>query len=207
MTGTVSDPSGAVVPNATVDATNDSNQQKYTTTTTGKGVYFIPYMLPGTYTVTATAPGFKTQKQPDVLLQASQSRGLNFTLEVGAATQTVEVTSAAPLIETANGSGGTVLTEREIENAPLNGRQIYTLLGTTPGSQFTQTQFGAQGYSGTRGLGCFELLYAGRRGAGIPAIYSRRRQHHHAGARVTRNLGNGSKRGCPAGGQCHDHHL
>ena len=55
-----------------------------------------------------------------------------------------------PLIETANGSGGTVLTGQQLENLPMNGRQVYTLLGTTPGSQFLQTQFGAQGYSGTR---------------------------------------------------------
>lgn len=150
LTGTVTDPSGAVIPNVTVEATNNSTQQKYTTTTTGKGVYFIPYVLPGTYKVTASANGFTTQEQDNVLLQASQSRGLNFSLPVGTTTQTVEVSDVPPLIETANGSGGTVLTEREIENVPLNGRQVYTLLGTTPGSQFLQTQFGAQGYSGTR---------------------------------------------------------
>ena len=150
MTGTVSDPSGAFVPGATVDAVNTSTQQNYTTTTTGKGVYFIPYMLPGTYTVSVKSAGFKTQEQDNVVLQAGKSTGLNFALQVGAASQTVDVSATPPLIETANGSGGTVLTQREIENAPLNGRQIYTLLGTTPGSQFLQTQFGAQGYSGTR---------------------------------------------------------
>ena len=150
LTGTVTDPSGAVVPNVTVEAINNSTQQKYTTKTTDKGVYFIPYVLPSTYTVTASASGFKTQEQDNVLLQASQSRGLNFSLQVGTETQTVEVTGESPLIETANGSGGTVLTQREIENVPLNGRQVYMLLGTTPGSQFLSTQFGSSGQSGTR---------------------------------------------------------
>ena len=150
LTGEVRDPSGATVAQAQVRATNQATQQAYEATTTDKGVYFIPYMLPSTYTVTVTAPGFKTQVQDNLVVQAGKSSGLNLTLELGTATQTVEVTGAPPLIETANGSGGTVLTERELENVPLNGRQIYTLLGTTPGSQFLQNQFGAQGYSGTR---------------------------------------------------------
>ncbi len=97
LTGTVSDPSGAVVPNATVEAVNNSTQQKYTTETTAKGVYFIPYVLPGTYTVTARASGFKAQEQPNVLVQASQSRAINFNMQVGETSQTVEVTGAAPL--------------------------------------------------------------------------------------------------------------
>jgi hypothetical protein len=151
LTGTVSDPSGAVIPNATVEAVNNSTQQKYTAKTTGSGAYYIPYILPGTYTVRATAPGFKTAEQNDVTLEASRSFNLNFKLEVGMATQTVEVTTAPPLLENANGSGGTILDAHELENVPLNGRQVYTLIGTTPGSAFLQHQFGASGYSGTRG--------------------------------------------------------
>ncbi len=151
ITGQVTDPSGALVSQASVTAVNNATQQSYPTTTTDKGVYFIPYVLPGTYTVTVEATGFKQQVQQNVVVQASQSVGLNFALQLGTETQKIEVTGAPPLIETANGSGGTVLTEQQIANLPLNGRQIYTLIGTTPGSQFLQTQFGSQGYSGTRG--------------------------------------------------------
>ncbi len=150
MTGQVTDPSGATVASAQVQAVNRDTQQAYNVKTTDKGDYFIPYVLPGNYTVTVTSPGFKNQVQDNVVLQAGKSTGLNFALQLGAASQTVEVTGAPPLIETANGSGGTILTEREIENLPLNGRQIYTLIGTTPGSQFLQTSFGAGGYSGNR---------------------------------------------------------
>ncbi len=151
LTGSVTDPSGAIVSGASVLAVNNATQQSYTTKTTDKGVYFIPYILPGTYTVSVSLQGFKTAEQQSVVLQASQSLALNFALQLGTETEKVEVTGEAPLIEAANGSGGTVLTLEALENLPLNGRQVYTLVGTTPGSQFLQTQFGAQGYSGTRG--------------------------------------------------------
>lgn len=151
ITGQVTDPSGANVAGATVEAVNRDTHQSYRTTTTDKGVYFIPYVLPGTYRVSVTEQSFKTQVQDNVVVQAGKSIGLNFALQLGTQTQQVEVTAAPPLLETANGSGGTVLTEQQLENLPLNGRQVYTLIGTTPGSQFLQTQFGAKGYSGTRG--------------------------------------------------------
>lgn len=151
LTGQVTDPSGAIVPGAKVTAVNNDTQQTYTDTTNRSGNYYIPYVLPGTYTVTVNANGFKKNVQHNVVLQASQSYGLNFTLQVGATTQSVTVTAAPPQINTSSGSGGTMLTDRTIQSLPLNGRQIYMLIGTTPGSQFLQTQFGASGYSGTRG--------------------------------------------------------
>jgi hypothetical protein len=151
LTGQVTDPSGAVVPNAAVTAVKNDTHQTYQAKTDHTGIYSIPYMLPGLYTVMVKAPGFKTHVQEKVLLQASQRYGLNVRLQVGAATQRITVTSAPPLINTASGSSANMLTGREIENLPLNGRQIYMLIGTTPGSQFLQTQFGASGYSGTRG--------------------------------------------------------
>lgn len=151
LTGEVTDPSGAVVPNATVTAVRSETQQTYTVKTNKSGLYSIPYMLPGLYTVSVSAPGFKLHTQQKVLLTASQTFGLNVQLQVGASTQSVTITAAPPLLQTANAMGGTVLSSRAIENLPLNGRQIYTLIGTTPGSKFLQKQFGASGYSGTRG--------------------------------------------------------
>ena len=123
----------------------------YTAQASDAGVYYIPYVVPGTYTVTASASGFKTAIQDKVLLLAGKYFGQNFTLQVGAIEEKVEVTAAPPMIETANGSGGTILDERTLQNVPVNGRQVYMLIGTTPGSQFTQTQFGPGGNSGTRG--------------------------------------------------------
>jgi hypothetical protein len=152
LTGQVTDSSGALVRGAEVTAVNGASGTTYTDHTTDKGVYYIPYVLPGTYTVSASAQGFKTEVQDKVLLLASETFNQNFKLEVGAVSQQVVVTVAPPQLETSNASGNTILDQRELQNVPLNGGQAYMLIGTTPGSQFTQTQFGAGGgFSGTRG--------------------------------------------------------
>ena len=151
LTGTITDPSSAVVPGAKITAVNQDTKQKYASSANTKGEYFIPYVLPGTYSITVSADGFRTKVQDGVVLEANQTIGLDFKLEVGTSAQTVEVTESIPLLESESGSNNTVISDREIEDSPLNGRQIYMLLGTTPGSEFLQTQFGSSGYSGTRG--------------------------------------------------------
>ncbi|HUA14335.1 MAG TPA: TonB-dependent receptor [Verrucomicrobiae bacterium] len=151
LTGQVTDPTGAVVPRAHIKAVNNDTGSAYTAETSDAGVYYIPYVVPGTYTVTATADGFKTAVQDKVLLLAGKYFGQNFTLQVGAANETVEVTGAPPLLETEDASGGTILDQKVLENVPVSGNQVYMLIGTTPGSQFTQTTFGPGGFSGTRG--------------------------------------------------------
>jgi Carboxypeptidase regulatory-like domain len=130
LTGQVSDPAGALVPGAQVEAVNQATHQAYKTTSTDKGVYFIPYVLPGAYKVSVTATGFKTAVQDNVVLEASSSRGLNFALQLGTTQETVEVSGAPPLIETANGSGGTVLSQQEIENLPATAVCRTTTLRT-----------------------------------------------------------------------------
>jgi hypothetical protein len=151
LTGQVTDSDGRVVAKVRVVATNDETGSSYKADTSDAGVYYIPYVIPGTYTVRATAAGFKTAVQDKVLLLAGKYFGQNFVLTVGEIKETVEVTAAPPLIETANGSGGTILDEKILQNVPVSGRQVYMLIGTVPGSQFTQTQFGPGGFSGTRG--------------------------------------------------------
>src|ERR1700733_4306579 len=92
ITGTVTDPSGSKVPKVEVEAVNNATQQSYRTNTSEAGLYFIPYVLPGTYTVSAKAPGFKTAVQENVTTQGGVTTGLNFALQLGTATETVEVT-------------------------------------------------------------------------------------------------------------------
>jgi hypothetical protein len=150
LSGHVTDPSGATVPGATVQAVNNASKQSYTGTTTGSGDYVIPYILPGTYTVTAKARGFKASSNERIEIQTATSPVLNIHLQIGESTETVTVTGDVPLLDAETAVENNVLQTRELENIPLNGRQVYTLLGTTPGSQFLQTQFGASGYSGTR---------------------------------------------------------
>jgi hypothetical protein len=152
LTGQVTDPTGAVVPKAKVTATNVETGSTYTDLTTSAGVYYMPYVVPGTYKVKVEADGFKTAIQDNVLLLAGKYFGQNFKLEVGSFHETMEVTAAPPLLETENASGGTILDEKTMQNVPVAGRQVYMLIGTTPGSQFTTTAFGPGiGNSGTRG--------------------------------------------------------
>src|SRR5579872_6722329 len=151
LTGTITDASGAVVPKADVKAVNVDTGSTYTTKASDAGIYYIPYVVPGTYTVSASANGFKTAIQDKVLLLAGKYFGQNFTLEVGAETEKVEVTAAPPMIETANGSGGTIIDERTLQNIPVAGRQVYTLIATTPGSQYTGGGSGTRGWDNTNG--------------------------------------------------------
>ena len=152
LTGLVTDPSGAVIKNASITIVNQESGTTYTAQTTDKGVYYIPYVLPGDYTVTAKADGFKTAVQDKVVLLASQTFNQNFKLEVGSIAQQVVVNEVPAELETSTGSGNTVIDSRELQNVPLNGGQAYMLIGTTPGSQFTTTSFGpGVGNSGTRG--------------------------------------------------------
>jgi hypothetical protein len=137
LTGQVTDPTGAVIAKAKVTATNNDTGSTYTDATSNAGVYFIPYVLPGTYTVKVEAEGFKTSVQDKVLLLAGKYFGQNFKLAVGSFHDTVEVTDAPPMLETANGSGGTILDETTLQNVPVAGRQVYNLIATTPGSQQT----------------------------------------------------------------------
>jgi len=151
LTGTITDASGAVIPKAQVKAVNVDTGSIYTAQASDAGVYYIPYVVPGTYTVSASATGFKTAVQDKVLLLAGKYFGQNFQLQVGAETEKVEVTAAPPMIETANGSGGTILDGRTLENVPVAGRQVYTLIATTPGSQYTTGGSGTRGWDNANG--------------------------------------------------------
>ncbi len=150
LTGQVTDPNGATLKGAEISVVNVDSGTSYTALTTDKGVYSIPYVLPGNYKITATATGFKAAVQDKVVLLASQVFNQNFKLEIGSVGQQVVVTTTPPQLETSNGSGNTVIDARQLSNVPLNGGQAYSLIGTTPGSQFT-SQAGPGGNSGTRG--------------------------------------------------------
>jgi hypothetical protein len=151
LSGRVTDPSGALVANAQVSAVETSSKTTYTAKTTKEGTYYIPYVLPGTYTVSVTAKGFKTAVQDGVQMFAAQGFGQNFKLEVGGANETVVVTDAPPELETTTGSGGNLIPERELQSVPVNGRLIYNLLGTTPGSQAYSSPSGSNGFGNSNG--------------------------------------------------------
>ncbi|MFN2974238.1 TonB-dependent receptor [Terriglobus aquaticus] len=149
LSGTVTDPSGAAVPGASVTA--KSGEQTYVVKTDGSGRFVIPYAQPNTYMISVTADGFATAQFPNVTLQVSGTVDVPVKLSVSAAANEVTVSTEQFNLATTDASGGTVIDPEKVQNLPLNGRQVYQLLQLTPGVVFTQTQFGAGGFSGNRG--------------------------------------------------------
>ena len=148
VSGTVLDAGGAIIPGAKVTIVGP--QQTYNATSKANGEFVVPFIDLGTYTVSVSAPGFSTESQVDVHVDVSSKVALSFHLKAGATSDTITVTDSSAGVNTSDASLGTVLDPEKIQNLPLNGRQLYSLLGLTPGTRFTQTQFGPGGYSGTR---------------------------------------------------------
>ena len=123
--GTVVDGSGAVVPNAKVTAVNTATGVSTSRIATSDGLYTISPIIPGVYTVTATANGFKQFTQENLSVDALKLTGLNISLTLGEANESVTVSSAPPALESTNAVLGSVLENRTYENLPLqqNGQQ------------------------------------------------------------------------------------
>ena len=151
ITGQVTDPSGAAVPNATVTAGKLDSGVSRTTQTNPAGAYSLPYLLPGVYTLSVEAHGFKKALQENITLAVAEKRTLDFRLELGAVSQEITVTASAAVVESASADRGLVFDPIKTQELPLNGRQTYMLLALTPGVIFTQEVFGPTGFSGTRG--------------------------------------------------------
>ncbi|MGH9353743.1 MAG: carboxypeptidase regulatory-like domain-containing protein, partial [Terriglobia bacterium] len=139
FTGEVRDTTGAVIPEAKVSIKNIATGVQTTYTTTGKGVYFAPSLIPGRYLITAEKEGFKRQVLGPVTLSVAQTVPVDLTLAVGATTQTVQVkASGAELLQTETGEISQVIGNTEITQMPLNGRNYQQLVmltaGVSPGS-------------------------------------------------------------------------
>lgn len=117
--GTISDPTGAVVPGASVVAVNVATGVKTSTLTTGAGFYVVSPLAPGDYTVTVRAKGFQTLEQQNVIVNALTVMGLNLVLKVGATTQMVTVTAAPPALDTTNGTLGITISNEEYSALPV----------------------------------------------------------------------------------------
>src|SRR5947208_9940148 len=132
--GTVSDPTRALIPGVTVTATNTQTGIVTTSVTNETGAYQFASLQTGIYKVTAELPGFQIQTYNQVTLGVAQQVRLNFTLQVGGQSQTVELNVAADtLIATTSSSVGTVLPEYKLRDLPLAGRDITDLINTTAG--------------------------------------------------------------------------
>src|SRR5688572_28218521 len=134
--GTVTDATKALIPGVTITATNTQTGIVSSGITNESGSYNFPSLQSGTYRVSAALPGFQTQTYTDVVLGVSQQVRLNFSLEVGAQVQTVDVNvSPDTLIATTSSSIGSVLPEYKVRDLPLATRNVLDLVGTTAGTQ------------------------------------------------------------------------
>ena len=124
VTGTVLDPTGAVVPNASVTLLNTDQGLTLQSHSDASGNYVFSPVRIGNYTVTASAPGFSTTTQEKLTVAVGQQLQVNVSLKTGAASETVTVTTAPEQLQTEEGSVGQVMTERSVNNLPLNGRNF-----------------------------------------------------------------------------------
>src|SRR5213083_3611049 len=132
--GTVQDPTKAFIPGVTITATNTGTGIVTTVLSNEAGAYQFASLQTGTYKVSAELSGFRTQTYNEVALGISQQVRLNFTLQVGSLSQSVEVTVAADtLIATTSSSVGTVLPEYKVRDLPLGGRNVMDLVTSMAG--------------------------------------------------------------------------
>ena len=131
--GTITDPSGAVIPGVTVTATNLDTGVGRTTTSNEAGVYRIPSVEPGRYRVAAELQGFRTATQPDVLVSVGATRGVNFTMQTGSVEERIDVVGGAPDIQTEKAEISAVVEQKKINDLPLVGRNVLALAALQPG--------------------------------------------------------------------------
>jgi hypothetical protein len=148
--GTVQDPSGGVLPGATVTITNVGTKAVVHTVTDERGQYLFAGLFPGTYTLTAELEGFKAYQRTDIALSPGENRGLDVRLDLGAQTEVVTVTGQQEVLQTETGAREGVLTAKQIENLSVIGRSSLELLRILPGvvadfSQGESVSFGGGG--------------------------------------------------------------
>jgi hypothetical protein len=133
LNGTVTDTSGAIVPNAHVEVVSPSTGFKREAETGEAGVYSITGLPVGTYDLTIFHQGFRTFQQKGITLLVGQTRTLDAQLQVGAALERVEVQAAAQPLETGNAELGGVVESRQVSDIPINGRDWAVLMALAPG--------------------------------------------------------------------------
>ncbi|MDP9050627.1 MAG: TonB-dependent receptor [Acidobacteriota bacterium] len=163
VTGTITDPSGAVIPGASVTATNNATNDKTTRTTSNSGTFILSPLVPGNYTVTVSASGFKALTEQSVTVDALQVTSLKPILTVGSTSETVTVEAAPPQLDTANATVGATMENEEYTSLPLqiNGGArnptafVYLMPGVAHGGSGVQTGI----FDGTGSSGRLDEVY------------------------------------------------
>jgi hypothetical protein len=152
ITGTVRDPQGAAVPKAEVTVTEEKTGATRTVTANEDGFYNIPSLPAGVYTISTAPSGFKKTISPGVELHVNENKTVNLDVQVGQVTETVTVTSDAAPVEVRSGEVSSLISEKQVTELPLNGRNYAQLALMVPGVS-PVTQAGAGGAFATRGTG------------------------------------------------------
>ena len=163
ISGVVVDPSGSAVPGVTITLTSVATNAVREVQTNSAGLYVIPAIPPGTYTLKAQISGFRPMERRNIEIQVGSSNRMPITLELGDLTETVEIRGGAPLIQSSNASIGTVIENRSIVELPLNGRNYLQLASLIPGATTNgpSSSQGRQRMGGQRNS--FALNVAGQR--------------------------------------------
>jgi hypothetical protein len=142
IVGTVTDPARAVVPQAEVTVTNEATGVERSAKTNDAGLYDFAALPVGTYTIRVTKAGFATTEIPHIPLSVGARYGADVALQVGAVTQQIQVTGEAPLLQTQTNTVSQVVSNRTINEMPLNGRDFEQLMTLTPGVILTSGSTG-----------------------------------------------------------------
>jgi hypothetical protein len=148
ISGTIQDTTGAVVPGARVTLLNTDQGITLQTTSSSTGAYTFSPVRVGNYKISATAKGFAKTTQDNVTVNVAQSLLVNIKLKLGAATETVEVSTAPPLMQTEEASVGQVITQESVSSLPLNGRNFTFLAQLGAGMQTPQADTRGNAASG-----------------------------------------------------------
>ncbi len=137
ISGRVADPQGAVIPGAAVVITNVETNAASPSTTNQSGYFEVGFLTPGRYSIAVEAAGFRKTVRTGLILSVAGRLDIEFSLQVGQVTETIEVTAAAPLLDTMTASGGRVVDNRQIMQLPFGDMNPFALTTMAPGMQFT----------------------------------------------------------------------
>src|SRR5450755_593747 len=141
IVGTVTDPSGSVVPNVAITVTNADTGMTRTTTSNDGGQYVVPDINIGHYTLKAEASGFKAAEKTDVVLNVGDRTRIDFALSLGATKETITVEANAVRVQSDTGEVSDVITGQQVTQLATNGRSIYALFALAPGASSIQGDF------------------------------------------------------------------
>ena len=137
--GRITDPTGAVIQGAVVEAKNIDTGVRSTAPTNATGDFLLPFLIPGPYIVTVDAPGFKKWVRSTIQARIDDRITIDVTMEIGQATESVQVSAEAPLLDTSTGSMGQVIDRRKVLELPLIAGNVTVMANLSPGVLFEPT--------------------------------------------------------------------